>query len=131
MILSFLGSKVENESFPCVHNLGERTGQVQYITTRQSSHVRTHEKNLADAVRRLGKLIESIFCAQSGASILLTVWKCSGKSRYPGAFPLVFETFVAPFLPTRLTAPGGSPRIGFTDIRYIAGAVRKGEYQGG
>ena len=58
---------------------------------------------------------------------LFEVWKCSGKSRYPGAFPAVFETFVAPFLPTRLTAPG-SLRMGFTDTRYIGGAVRKGEY---
>ena len=92
-----------------MHNLAERTGQVQYSTTRQSSRVRTHEKNSADAVRRLGKLIQSIFVSNQ----------------------LVFETFIAPFLPTRLPVPGGSPRIGFTDIRYIAGAVRNGEYQGG
>ena len=44
-----------------MHNLGERTGQVQYTTTRQSSLVRTHEKNSGDAVRRLGTVIQSIF----------------------------------------------------------------------
>ena len=52
-----------------------------------SPRLRTHEKNSGDAVRRLGKIIQSIFCAQSGASIRLTVWKWSGESRYPGAFP--------------------------------------------
>ena len=68
-----------------------------------SRRVRTHEKNSGDAVRRLGTIIQSIFCAQSGTSIRLTVWKWSGDSRYPGAF-------VAPFLPARLTGPG-SPRM--------------------
>ena len=34
---------------------------------------------------------------------------------YPGALSPVFETFVPPFLPTRLTAPG-SPRMGYTVI---------------
>ena len=57
-----------------------------------SRRVRTHEKNSGDAVRRLGTIIQSIFCAQSEASIRLTVWKWSGES------------------PARLTAPG-SPRM--------------------
>ena len=114
-----------------MHNLGERTGQVQYITTRQSSHVRTHEKNLADAVRRLGKLIQSIFVPNQEPAFSWPFGNAPVRVGTQGLFPLVFETFVAPFLPTQLTAPGGSPRIGFTDIRYIAGAVRKGEYQGG
>ena len=61
-----------------------------------SRRVRTHEKNSGDAVRRLGTIIQSIFCAQSGASIHLTVWKWSGESRYPGAFPRL-KTFVTPF----------------------------------
>ena len=75
-----------------------------------SRRIRAHEKNSGDAVRRLGTIIQSISCAQSGASIPLTVWKWSSESRYSGAFPPVLETFVAPFLPARLTAPG-SPRI--------------------
>ena len=44
--------------------------------------VGTHERNSGDAVRRLGTTIQSIFCAQSGASIRLTVWRWSGESRY-------------------------------------------------
>ena len=64
-----------------------------------SRRVRTHEKNSGDAVRRLGTIIQSIFCAQSGASIRLTVWKWSGESRYPGAFPPVLENFCRAFSP--------------------------------
>ena len=76
-----------------------------------SRRVRTHEKNSGDAVRRLGTIIQSIFCAQSGASSRLTVWKQSGESRYTGAvFRLFLKTFVAPFLPAPLIAPG-SPRM--------------------
>ena len=64
-----------------------------------SRRVRTHKKNSGDAVRRLGTIIQSIFCAQSGASIRLTVWKWSGESRYPGAFPLVLKNFCSAFSP--------------------------------
>ena len=56
---------------------------------RVSSHVRTHKKNSGDAVRRLGTIIQSIFCVQSGASICLTesvprgssarAWKLSSR----------------------------------------------------
>ena len=68
-----------------------------------SRFVRTHEKNSGDAVRRLGTIIQSIFCAQSGASIRLTVWKW-----YPGTFPPVLENFCRASSPARLTAPGSS-----------------------
>ena len=74
--------------FLVIGKLGERTGQ---LWRNNSRRVRTHEKNSGDAVRRLGTIIQSIFCAQSGASINLTVWKWSGESRYPGAFPPVRE----------------------------------------
>ena len=97
---SFLVRKVENKSFPCTHKLGERTGQVWRDNSRR---VRTHEKNSGETVRRLGTIIQSIFCAQSGASIRLTVWKWSGESRYPEAFPPVLENFRRAF--SRLTAP--------------------------
>ena len=70
-----------------------------------SRPLRTHEKNSGDAVRRLDTTIQSIFCAQSGANIRLTVWKWSGESRYPGAFPPVLENFRCAFSPARLTAP--------------------------
>ena len=60
-----------------------------------SRRVLTHEKNSGDAVRRLGTIIQSIFCARSG----ITVWKWSSESRYPGAFPKTFENFCRAFSP--------------------------------
>ena len=58
-----------------------------------------YEKNSGETVRRLGKIIQSIFKAQSGASIRLTFWKWSGESRYPGAFPPVLKNFRRAFSP--------------------------------
>ena len=77
-----------------------------------SCRVQTHEKNWGDAVHRLGTIIQSIFCAQSGASTRLTIifWKWSGESQYPGALPRVLKNFLHTFSPSRLTAPG-SPRM--------------------
>ena len=72
-----------------------------------SGHVQTHEKNSGDAVRWLGTIIQSIFCAQSGASICLTVWKWSGESWYPGAFPPVLEKFRRAFSPGPTDPPPG------------------------
>ena len=50
-------------------------------------------------------IIQDSFCTQSGTSILLTVWKWSGESLYPGAFLPMLENFRLPFLPTQQTAP--------------------------
>ena len=72
-----------------------------------SRRVRIHEKNSGDAVRRLGTIIQSIFCAQSGASIRFTVWKWSGESRYTGVFPPVLENFRRAFSPGPTDRPLG------------------------
>ena len=72
-----------------------------------SRRVRTHEKNSRDAVRRLGIIIQSMFCAQSGVSIRMSVWKWSGESRYPGAFPPVLENICRAFSPD----PTDCPRV--------------------
>ena len=109
LVPSFLVRKVENESFPCTHKLGERTGKVWRDNSRR---VRTHEKNSGETVRRLGTIIQSIFCAQSGASIRLTVWKQSGESRYPGAFPPVLENFRRAFSPGPTDHPWVSEDVG-------------------
>ena len=66
------------------------------VNTRR---VGTHERNSGDAVRRLGTIIQSIFCAQSGASIRLTVWRWSGESQYQGAFPPMLEKLRRAFSP--------------------------------
>ena len=64
-----------------------------------SRRVRTHEKNSGEAVRRLGTIIQSIFCAQSGAGICLNFWKSSGESRYQGALPPLLKNFRSAFSP--------------------------------
>ena len=70
-----------------------------------STRLRIHEKNSGRLVRRLRTIIQSIFCAQSGASIRLTVWKWFGENRYPGAFPPVLETFRRAFSPGPTECP--------------------------
>ena len=55
------------------------------------------DANSGEAVRRLGRIIQSIFWA----SIRLTVWKWSGESRYPRTFPPVLKTFAAPLIFSR------------------------------
>ena len=90
IVPSFLVREVENKSFPCSHKLGERTGQVWQDNSRR---VRTHEKNSGETVRRLGTIIQSIFCAQSGAGIRLNFWKQFGEGRFLGALSPVLENF--------------------------------------
>ena len=75
-----------------------------------SRRVRTHEENSGETVRRLGTIIQNILSAQSGASIRLTFWKWSVRVGTQGLFRLCLKSFAAPFLPSRLTAPG-SPRM--------------------
>ena len=70
-----------------------------------SRRVRTHEKNSGETVCRLVTVIQSIFCAQSGASIRLTVWKWSCESRYPGALPPVLENLPRAFSPGPTDCP--------------------------
>ena len=96
--------------FLVIGKLGERTGQ---LWRNNSRRVRTHEKNSGDAVRRLGTIIQSIFCAQSVASIRLTVWKWSGESRYPGAFPPVLENFCGAI------SPGPTDRPWVSEDEYL------------
>ena len=75
-----------------------------------SRHVRTHEKNSGDAVRWLGTIIQSIFCAQSGKAFAWLFGNGPVRVSTQGLFRLCLKTFVAPFLPARLTATG-SPRM--------------------
>ena len=70
-----------------------------------SRRVRTHEKNSGETVRRLGTIIQSIFCTQSGAGIRLNFWKWSGESQYPGALSPVLENFRPAFSPDQTNCP--------------------------
>ena len=54
---------------------------------------------------RLGTIIQSIFCAQSGAGIRLNFWKWSGERRYPGALTPVLENFRPAFSPDPTDCP--------------------------
>ena len=70
-----------------------------------SSRVRTHENNSGDAVRRLGTIIQSIFFEPNQEPAFF--WPFGyGPVRVgtQGFFRLCLKTFVAPFLPNRLTA---------------------------
>ena len=92
-----MGSLYQTERFltACISLVRSQTSRDRVNSRR----VRTHEKQSGDAVRRLGIILQSIFCAQSGASIRLTIWKWSGESQYPGTLPLVLETFRRAFSP--------------------------------
>ena len=70
-----------------------------------SRRVRTHEKNSGETVRRLGTIIQSIFCAQSGAGIRLNFRKWSAESRYPGAPPPLLKNFRCAFSPDPTDCP--------------------------
>ena len=50
-------------------------------------------------------IIQSIFCAQSGAGICLNFWKSFGESRYPGALPPLLENFRLAFSPDSTDCP--------------------------
>ena len=51
--------------------------------------VRTHESDSEVTVHRLGKIIQRIYFAQSGASICTKAWKWSRETRFPGALLLL------------------------------------------
>ena len=70
-----------------------------------SRRVRTHEKNSGETVRRLGTIIQSIFCAQSGPGVGLNFWKQLGESRYPGALSPVLENFRPALSPDATDCP--------------------------
>ena len=101
--------------------LGGRTGQLWRDNSRL---VRTHENNSGETVRRLGTIIQSIFCAQSGASIRLTVWKWPCESRYPGAPPPVLENFRRAISPGPTDCPWISEDVLDPDLEIGRGEGR-------
>ena len=90
-----------------MHKLGERTGQVWRDNSRR---VRTHEKNSGETVRQLGTIIQAFFVPNQEAASAWIFGNSSVRVGAQGLFCPYFQTFVSPFLPTRLTAPG-SPRM--------------------
>ena len=78
-----------------------------------SRRVRTYEKNSGETVWRLGTIIQSIFCAQSGTSIRLNFWKQLSESRYAGALSLVLEHFRPALSPDPTDCPWVSKDASF------------------
>ena len=66
-----------------------------------------------------------IFCAQSGANILLTVWKWSGDSRYPGALLPMLENFRRAFLP----GPTDCPWVSEDVVSHVSSAKVSPEWR--
>ena len=72
--------------------------------------VRTHENNSGETVRRLGTIIQSIFVPNQEPAFAWPFGNGPVRVGTQGLFRPCLKTFVPPFLPTRLTAPG-SPRM--------------------
>ena len=91
-----MGSLHQTESFvtACISLVRSETNR-DGVNSRR---VRNHEKKSGDAVRRLGTILQSIFCAQSRASIRLAAWKWSGES-------FMLETFRRAFSPNPADCP--------------------------
>ena len=77
-----------------------------------------HTKRTRDAVCQLRTIMQSFLCAQSGASIRLTIWKWSVQILYPGALLPVLENFHRTFSPSLTDCPwvseDGSHPTGYT-----------------
>ena len=105
---------ISNWKFPDWHFFGGRTRQVW---RDNSCRVRT-TKRTRDAVCRLRTIIQSFLCAQSGASIRLTIWKWSVQILYPGTLLPVLENFHRTFSPSLTDCPwvseDGSHPTGYT-----------------
>ena len=74
-----------------------------------SRRVRTHKKNSGDAVRRLGAH-KAFFVPNQEPEFAWPFGNGPARVGTQGLFRLCLKTFVAPFLPSRLTTPG-SPRM--------------------
>ena len=83
-----------------------------------SRRVRTHEKNSGETVRRLGTIIQSIFVPNQEPASAWIFGNSSVRVGTQRLFRPYLKTFVPPFLPARLTAPG-SPKMSTEKSLYI------------
>ena len=79
--------KVHN--FVCGHPSLVTQGQLVEAKQSKPGRNRRGESDSEVTVRRLGKIIQSILFAHSGASICRVAWKWSGETRFPGALVLL------------------------------------------
>ena len=81
------------------------------LDRKNSRRVRTHEENSGETVRWLGIIIQSIFVSNQETTAVWIFGNTSVRVGTQGLFRPYLKTFVPPFFPTRLTAPG-SLRMG-------------------
>ena len=79
-----------------------------------SRRVQTQEKDSGETVRRFGTIIQSIFVPNQEPASAWFFGNSSVRVGTQGLFRPYLKTFVGPFLPTRLTAPG-SPRMPWSE----------------
>ena len=95
---------------------------VYVFQKKKNGFVRSHEKNSGETVRRLGTIMQSIFVPNQAPASAWIFGNSSVRVGTQGLFCPYLKTFVPPFLPTRLTAPG-SPRMRKGPIIGILGRV--------
>ena len=77
-----------------------------YVFQKKNPLCTNSRKELRRNCSPIGHNNTKHFCAQSGAGIPLNFWKSLVRVGTQGLFRPYLKTFVAPFLPTRLTALG-------------------------
>ena len=105
-----------HESFPCMHNVGEQTGQVQYSKVRQYQSSTNTRKELRRCCSPIGHNNTKHFLPPIRSQYIhLTVWKWYRESRYPGAFLPVLENFRHAFTPKTTDCPWVSEDVEHLD----------------
>ena len=90
--------------------------------SRQWPSFTNTRKELIEMCSPIGHNSTKHFLCPIRSRLRLNFWKWSGESRYPGALSPVMKTFVPPFLPTRMTAPG-SPRMQAGRISHFTSRI--------
>ena len=92
--------------FRCVSFLSRVKMNSKKLACSQYMYKTNSRKELRRNCSPIGhNIIQSIFCAQSGAGICLNFWKSFGESRYPGALPPLLENFRLAFSPDSTDCP--------------------------
>ena len=92
-----------NESSPCTHNIGDRTGQVWQNSTESCTNSR---KELRRCCLPIGHHnTKQFLCPIRSQHSLDHLEQWPGESRYPGALPPVLENFGRAFPPGPTDCP--------------------------
>ena len=105
VVPSFLVRKVQNEIFPCTHNLGKQTREVW----RDNSRVLT-KRTLEMLIANWEQSYKAFFVPNQEPAFVWPFGNGPVRVGTQGLFRLCLKTFAAPFLSARLTGPR-SPRM--------------------